>query len=154
MTETGIETLHNAIRHGELQTIEDIIEHHSELITAQDDEGNTSLHHAVTSESKIPEDVLDLLVDANLNVQTERGDTALHLACQSNNIDTVLYLLKHGADCNVLNDLHATAIDDYIADVDVLELDTSVFGQLLPNDGSHLYTTLLELVIRCLWNRT
>ncbi|ORX59167.1 hypothetical protein BCR36DRAFT_579792 [Piromyces finnis] len=79
-----------------------IIEHHAEVDVQDHIDGNTAL--TIVSKFSQSYNLLTLLVEkggANVNIATKKGETALLLACQANNIEHVKLLVEHGAEINV-----------------------------------------------------
>jgi len=70
--------------------------------------GQTALHYAAYRVGKESLQIIELLskFGADLNIKNSLGQTALHYACQSGNIDVVEFLIKCKVNLNVLTISH------------------------------------------------
>ena len=64
------------------------------------DDGNTSLHLAITTKNRF---IINYILDKkpDINYQTNQGETALHIACNFRLIDIIIKLLELGSDVNI-----------------------------------------------------
>ncbi|PAV56248.1 hypothetical protein WR25_15689 isoform A [Diploscapter pachys] len=90
------------------------------LIPHQDHEGNTVLHVAArNSQSYALKTFLSAVPQQNkatvVNIQNERGQTALHCAIRAGDPDSVHYLMSNQADANI-TDKHGNTSLHYLAD--------------------------------------
>jgi ankyrin repeat protein len=95
-----------------------------------------TMAHKVEIEKKIPNQLklAKLLIEkyqANVNLTDNEGDTALHIACEMNNIALVKFLLKKGADVNLTNNEGDTAL--HIAQTQAGGDDTQIVKLLQEN---------------------
>ena len=70
------------------------------------------------------EGVQNALADgADINVQDEEGDSALHFAAFCHHKDIVIFLLENGAEVNIRNDKQETPLDlalDHVFDKEII----------------------------------
>lgn len=83
------------------------------------DYGCTPLHYAAEDNNI---ELIKLLIahGANVNMATERGWTALHMAYD--NIDTIKVLLEAGADVNAQDHVHGNTVLHHQTDIEVVKL--------------------------------
>ncbi|SFJ75113.1 ankyrin repeat domain-containing protein [Thermoflavimicrobium dichotomicum] len=86
-----VHTLHNR-----QEMIQYLIQQGADL-NAQDEDGNTALHYAISKRAKQIAEIL-LKAGANPNIQNEKGETPLYIAVSANNKELVDLLLFYGAD--------------------------------------------------------
>lgn len=79
-------------------------------INVVDNRGDSSLHR-LASLGRI--EILELVLKykPNLNSQNSEGNTPLHIACEDDEATTVLALVQHGADTEIMNKEKQTALD-------------------------------------------
>ncbi len=75
------------------------------------------------------EKILEFLINSGLSVNavTGSGETALHSAAESGEVENIRFLISHGADPNIRDDagqtpLHQIVLSDYIPDEKVAEI--------------------------------
>nr|CCA25961.1 myosinlike protein putative [Albugo laibachii Nc14] len=87
--------LHVACRHGHVNVISFLLDHHAEL-NYTDMEGNTALHLCRDGESA--KALIDTAVSLSVDSTNVRGQTPLHIAATNGLVDVVHILLHRGAE--------------------------------------------------------
>ncbi len=110
--------IHTAVRNGNLTVIDAILEKFPEQIDAKV-HGNTLIHFAAfaTENAEALIHFLNIKNTIDINAVNDAGNTALHVACQQNNLDAVVALLELNADINITNNgqyAEALATDETI----------------------------------------
>lgn len=88
--------LGDAVNHGDLAKVKELLKENPDLVGGTDNQGNTPLHLAVTTE------VADVLLGngANKNARNNDGETPLYWAARKGNAAVAELLLARGADAN------------------------------------------------------
>ena len=100
----GETPLHSACHRGDIQIFQFLfskmtLENRLEMISLQDDDGNTPLHSAVISNRhQVIEEILQLRCPECIAVTNKRGYNALHVAAESGSADILRLLLKTAFD--------------------------------------------------------
>ena len=103
-----------ACKKGDSSTVRDILlecssdEQLQRYVNGKDKAGSTPIFHTVWNGYYDALEVL-LVNGANPNVQNNKANTALHLACEQNHIDVIQLLLSYGANPQLLNYQHKYA---------------------------------------------
>ncbi|XP_006870917.1 PREDICTED: receptor-interacting serine/threonine-protein kinase 4 [Chrysochloris asiatica] len=98
LTTEGCTALHLAARNGHLATVKLLVEEKANVL-ARGPLNQTALHLAAAhGHSEVVE---ELVSAASINLNDDRGLSALHLAAQGRHAKTVAVLLKHGAHINL-----------------------------------------------------
>ena len=82
---------------------------------------------------------------ADINVQNDNGETLLHQAVSSCNVELIKFLLESGADCNIKDDCGRTALY-YAADAEIMKTLVNAGGNISVVDENEC--TLLEWFMR------
>ncbi|KAE9139620.1 hypothetical protein PF010_g510 [Phytophthora fragariae] len=93
--------LHIASRKGHSAVVELLLQH-SAASNLPDEEGNTALHYAANIESV--EVLLNSAFRTNANIPNRRGRTPLHIAAARGDVAVVAYLIRHGAEQDIVDD--------------------------------------------------
>ncbi|GMF10493.1 unnamed protein product [Phytophthora lilii] len=93
--------LHIASRKGHSAVVELLLKH-SAASNLPDEEGNTALHYAANIETV--EVLLNSAFRTNANIPNRRGRTPLHIAAARGDVAVVAYLIRHGAEQDILDD--------------------------------------------------
>ncbi|KAH3824965.1 ankyrin-3-like [Dreissena polymorpha] len=96
-----------AASNGRIDKIKCLLNMHIEPISA-DADGNTFLHHAAMSDKHEVIDKFNSTI--SINIQNNRGNTPLHIACYRGYSNTVKVLLKYKAKADVKNSKGETAL--------------------------------------------
>ncbi|KAL3104195.1 hypothetical protein niasHS_002222 [Heterodera schachtii] len=108
---TGQSALHFACSKNHSAIVQLLIENGADL-NAQDERGTTPLHKAA---SQGHQRIVNLLLGCRKNLQIDlpnrEGDTALHLACEDQQMDVALLLARSGASIEKKNRQNKTPID-------------------------------------------
>ena len=106
----GLTPLHRAAVKGDVELVKSLLEKGAE-VDSRDDAGRTALHYATGAAfgNKSPDwkaDTTTLLLDkgANISAQDNIGWTPLHYAAFLLNKDMVQYLIKKGADLDIVDE--------------------------------------------------
>jgi hypothetical protein len=88
--------------------------------------GSTALHWAAANQCTA---IVSYLVSkgAKVNQKTRKGQTALHLACSVNHLETIQQLVQVGADCEALDEANKTPLD-YVFTPDKNPMDDPVYA--------------------------
>ena len=108
----GTIPLHGAAYSGNFEVSRVLIEYDPAGINASSKIGWTPLHYASLRDVSKVGSVLRLLLEhgADMNVQTQKGRTPLHVASDSGALEAVRLLLEHGADAEVKDGDGMTAL--------------------------------------------
>lgn len=93
--------LHIASRKGHNAVVELLLQHNA-ASNLPDEEGNTALHHAANIETV--EVLLNSAFRTNANIPNRRGRTPLHIAAARGDVAVVAYLIRHGAEQDIVDD--------------------------------------------------
>jgi len=93
--------LHIASRKGHSAVVQLLLEH-SAASNLPDEEGNTALHYAANIETV--EVLLNSAFRTNANIPNRRGRTPLHVAAARGDVAVVAYLIRHGAEQDIVDD--------------------------------------------------
>ncbi|MEI8044967.1 MAG: ankyrin repeat domain-containing protein, partial [Verrucomicrobiota bacterium] len=94
------DTLFDAARVGDVETVKSLLDKNSELIRSSDENGKTALHYAARFGKK---DIVELLLanKADINAKNKDGRTPLHQAAERSDGNLIELLLAHKAEINV-----------------------------------------------------
>jgi uncharacterized protein len=107
--ETGVPLLVNAIRRGDYDTVELLVEHGADVNAVSEDRGNSPLMEAATrGDLKAVQALVEAGADPDL--KTQYGQTALMLAIGEGRSKVVEYLLDRGATTDAVDYLGMTAV--------------------------------------------
>ena len=97
--------LHSAVYSGKLEVVRILLECDHADIHARDMDGLTPLHWLSDDRHFKGSSLLRLLLDhgADINAQSQGGQTVLHLAAMNGMLEVVRRLLEHGADVEVMD---------------------------------------------------
>lgn len=104
----------NAVNDGDFQELQRLLKSGSVKIDAMDESGSTAFMRAAYLNRV---DMMELLSPGNalkLNERNVAGETALMQAARSNSLDAMLWLIKAGADVNIMDNSGSTAFLEYI----------------------------------------
>lgn len=106
----GADELIEAIRLGDAEGVEELLDADPSLVGARSREGHTPLHLAVAGRRL---EIAKLLVESGAEVDARRGGggTPLHSAAQNGDARLVRFLLDHGADPLAENDEGRSPLD-------------------------------------------
>ncbi|KAF4043934.1 FYVE zinc finger domain-containing protein [Phytophthora infestans] len=93
--------LHVASRKGHSEVVELLLQHNA-ASNLPDEEGNTALHYASNIETV--EVLLNSAFRTNANIPNRRGRTPLHIAAARGDVAVVAYLIRHGAEQDIVDD--------------------------------------------------
>ncbi|ETI40650.1 hypothetical protein L914_13454 [Phytophthora nicotianae] len=93
--------LHIACRKGHSAVAELLLQHNA-ASNLPDEEGNTALHYASNIETV--EVLLNSAFRTNANIPNRRGRTPLHIAAARGDVAVVAYLIRHGAEQDIVDD--------------------------------------------------
>ncbi|KAF1778921.1 Ankyrin repeat-containing domain [Phytophthora cactorum] len=93
--------LHIASRKGHSAVVELLLQHNA-ASNLPDEEGNTALHYASNIETV--EVLLNSAFRTNANIPNRRGRTPLHIAAARGDVAVVAYLIRHGAEQDIVDD--------------------------------------------------
>ncbi|KAL4152034.1 hypothetical protein PRNP1_008969 [Phytophthora ramorum] len=93
--------LHIASRKGHSKVVELLLQHNA-ASNLPDEEGNTALHYAANIETV--EVLLNSAFRTNANIPNRRGRTPLHIAAARGDVAVVAYLIRHGAEQDIVDD--------------------------------------------------
>ncbi|KAG1693079.1 hypothetical protein DVH05_023860 [Phytophthora capsici] len=93
--------LHIASRKGHSTVVELLLQHNA-ASNLPDEEGNTALHYASNIETV--EVLLNSAFRTNANIPNRRGRTPLHIAAARGDVAVVAYLIRHGAEQDIVDD--------------------------------------------------
>ncbi|KAL3673415.1 hypothetical protein V7S43_001127 [Phytophthora oleae] len=93
--------LHIASRKGHRAVVELLLQHNA-ASNLPDEEGNTALHYASNIETV--EVLLNSAFRTNANIPNRRGRTPLHIAAARGDVAVVAYLIRHGAEQDIVDD--------------------------------------------------
>ena len=97
---SGVTGLHHAVEAGDLSLVESLIQNGADL-GVRDNEGRTALHYASMGQScdtRTISTLLDAGGNAIISLPDVNGQSALHYAVESNNIECVKVFVKHDVD--------------------------------------------------------
>lgn len=97
----GLTPIHYAVKFGKIQIVNLLIDHGYAIEIVKD--GIHPIHYA-TALGHIQIIQLFLQKDIDINIKNNLGDSAIRLACKSQNLNIVKFLCEHGA--NVLEDIN------------------------------------------------
>ncbi|KAG7389746.1 M-phase phosphoprotein 8 [Phytophthora pseudosyringae] len=93
--------LHIASRKGHSEVVKLLLQHNA-ASNLPDEEGNTALHYAANIETV--EVLLNSAFRTNANIPNRRGRTPLHIAAARGDVAVVAYLIRHGAEQDIVDD--------------------------------------------------
>ena len=102
--------LHEAVRDGQADRAEDLLQQGSTDVNAQDEKGRTPLHYTATNGEAGMAEML-IAGGADVNIQDDEGNTPLHWAIRNNFAAIAEMLLENGADPDIPNREGQTASD-------------------------------------------
>jgi ankyrin repeat protein len=117
VTSNGESALHLSIAAGSAEIASHLIRSGAHL-NAADEDGDTPLHWAVRENSmSLAMCLLAEQTNGQLHIDAvnEDGESPLHLACSLGDADMTSLLLQHGANPNLCNASHFTALDEALA---------------------------------------
>lgn len=111
-------TLTEAVQLGFMTEVTAILRNSDCDVNEHDEDGNTPVMHAAGLPKTLDDgltaaDFVEVLLqhDANPNWQNTAGNTALHFACEDENVESMARLLQAGADITIKNDEGQTPAD-------------------------------------------
>ena len=134
-------TLTEAVQLGFIDEVKDILRSPLVDVDEYDEDGDTPTMHAAALPRDLDDgiksaDILRLLLEkkSNPNWKNTVGNTALHFACEDDNMDSILLLMQYGADAEAKNDQGKTPSDlcitqgmrDLLADYEPVEEEDDV----------------------------
>ena len=128
--ENGLTALHYACERNNIDAVELLLKHNAKA-NIRDFTGSTALHYAYKPE--VIKKLLECVTD--VDIQNNKGNTALHNICEKSYFSSIELLLEHGANPNIQNEqgrvpLHYMCMDKKIKD-EVLQEKSTVFIEVL-----------------------
>ncbi len=102
LSDAYAQTIHEAIRNNEIETVRSLLDNNTSLINAKDENENLPIHIAAEAGNK---EIAELLISKGADIEAvgKYKFTALHAALVAKQSDFAGFLIKKGADVNALD---------------------------------------------------